>query len=132
MARPAKYKTPAELEQQILKYFDEVKKQDSVITLTGLVLYCEFCDKQSFYDYEKKEAFTCLIKRARTMVEKSYEERLKGNNVAGAIFALKNMGWHDRTEVTGADGKDLYPKPILPYVSSNNSNPQTIKTEEKN
>ena len=32
-------------------------------------------------------------------IEAAYEERLFGNNVAGAIFALKNHGWSDKQAV---------------------------------
>ena len=32
------------------------------------------------------------------MIEQYHEEGLSDNNVAGRIFALKNMGWKDKTE----------------------------------
>jgi hypothetical protein len=32
------------------------------------------------------------------MIEMYHEERLSENNVTGAIFALKNMGWRDKSE----------------------------------
>lgn len=33
------------------------------------------------------------------MIEMSYEEKLNTKGVAGAIFALKNMGWKDKAEM---------------------------------
>mgnify|MGYP003704955791 FL=1 len=33
------------------------------------------------------------------MIEHHYEQLIQGHNNAGAIFALKNMGWIDKTEV---------------------------------
>ena len=31
-------------------------------------------------------------------IENGYEKRLFENNPTGSIFALKNMGWKDKTE----------------------------------
>ena len=55
-------------------------------------------EAEEFYDYEKREGFSHSVKRARMLVEAEYERRLHGNNVGGAIFALKNHGWSDRQE----------------------------------
>ncbi len=75
-------------------------------TITGLALFLGFCSRQSLHDYEEKIEFSYIIKKARTKVENGYEKNLHGNNPAGSVFALKNMGWTDRTqtEVTGKDG----------------------------
>jgi len=94
--RPAKYETPQELETKIFEYFDwVVKENEGRATVTGLALFLGFEDKQSLYDYQKKEEFTCLIKKARSAVENFYEEKLISMSYGGAIFALKNMGWKD-------------------------------------
>ena len=37
-------------------------------------------------------------KRAILKIESVYAKKLAGQNVAGIIFALKNMGWKDKTE----------------------------------
>jgi hypothetical protein len=68
-------------------------------TITGLCFFIGFASRQSFYDLEKKDGFAYTIKRARLFIEQEYEEQLHFGNVAGAIFALKNMGWKDKTEV---------------------------------
>ena len=111
--RPAMFKTAKELESKIDQYFiDGVKSKEVVVgkgvnqkvinipvpTITGLVLYLGFCDRQSFYDYEKIAKFTCIIKKARTFIECEYEQQLQIGNTIGAIFALKNMGWKDKVE----------------------------------
>jgi len=75
-----------------------------VPTITGLVLYLGFESRQSFYDYEEKKEFSYTIKRARTLIEKEYEEMLQTGNTVGAIFALKNMGWKDKSEVEQSGG----------------------------
>ena len=78
--RPPKYNTPEKLQKKIDDYFKKVPKKEYVIngekasvigthTITGLVLYCGFCDRQSFYAYEKKAEFSYTIKRARSRME---------------------------------------------------------------
>jgi hypothetical protein len=111
--RPPKYNTAKELQAAIEDYFANGVTERTIIvgpsinrrtetipvpTITGLVLHCGFADRASFYDYEKKPKFTHTIKRARTFIEKEYEEQLNTGNVAGAIFALKNFGWTDKQE----------------------------------
>lgn len=94
------YSDPDELEAKIVEFFEKCKEKDEPVTITGLVLHCGFCDRASFYDYEKKPEFTHTIKKARTTIEKVYENALQGNgNTAGAIFALKNFGWTDTQKV---------------------------------
>jgi hypothetical protein len=107
VGKPPKYNSPEELEIAINKYLNDVIA--GTRTITGLALYLGFESRQSFYDYEKREGYSYIIKRARLFVESSYEEKLSGNSPTGAIFALKNMGWKDKTETgfTDAEGKDV-------------------------
>jgi hypothetical protein len=69
------------------------------ITITGLALALGFESRQSFYDNEKRDGFSYIIKKCRMIVENAYELALSGGYPTGAIFALKNMGWKDKTEV---------------------------------
>ena len=120
--RPPKFDNPEMLERLIDEYFEKggtsrtfivgsgANKRDvtiNIVTITGLCLYCGFESRQSFYDYEEKPGFTYIIKRARIKIERMYEENLQYGNTIGSIFALKNMGWHDRTELTGRDGREI-------------------------
>ena len=102
--RPRKYNTAEELEAACKEYFDNNK----VLTITGLALALGFCDRQSLYDYEENEVFSCIVKAARLRVENGYEQRLlsEQGSPTGAIFALKNMGWKDKheTELSGDVG----------------------------
>lgn len=98
--RPRIYNDPDELDQECTKYFSQLKGEVTVKpTVTGLALFLGFASKQSLYDYEKNELFSYPIKKALLQVENSYETSLYSNAVAGPIFALKNMGWKDRSEV---------------------------------
>jgi len=102
--RPPIYSDPNVLEKKIAEYFNQ---QDEKYTITGLCLFCGFESRQSFYEYENKEEFTYIIKRARMLIENMYEQRLQTNAPTGAIFALKNMGWEDRNILAGESGSPL-------------------------
>ena len=69
------------------------------LTIPGLALFLGFVDKQSLYDYQNKDEFSCSVKRARTLVEESMVKRSMANNAAGPIFVLKNMGYTDKQTV---------------------------------
>lgn len=112
--RPPFYNSAEELQEAIHDYFTNGVKIRTVIvgkapnqqaievpvpTISGLVYHLGFESRQSFYDYEEKQEFTYTVKRARLFIEKEYEEQLQIGNTVGAIFALKNMGWKDKSEV---------------------------------
>jgi len=133
--RPAIFETVEELQAKIDEYFiwlrgdfQEVEKRDEDDdpytdrvysrypedpTITGLALFLGFESRQSIYDYEKNGEFSYTIKRARLYVENSYEKDLRSKHSTGAIFALKNFGWADKTEIDhtskgqSLNGKDL-------------------------
>lgn len=96
--RPPKYKSAKLLHYVITRYFRRGKYDpDFRPTICGLVLYCGFCDRNSFYDLEKQEEFSGTVKKARLAIQAVYERNLHRNNAAGSIFALKNFGWRDDT-----------------------------------
>lgn len=96
---PPIYETPEEMEAVINQYFLETDIEDW--TITGLALALGFESRQSFYDNEKRPEFSYILKNARLKVEMSYEQSLRKckTGPGGSIFALKNMGWKDKTEV---------------------------------
>lgn len=125
IGRPPAYKNVGELQSKIQEFFDDpptkihtTKEGDTIevpfLSITGLALFLGFESRQSFYDYEKKKAFTYTIKRARTLIENEYEFMLQKGNTAGAIFALKNFGWDDKrvieNNITGSvkNFNDMY------------------------
>ena len=116
VGHPPIYSNPEDLSNKIEEYFiSGVAKKKIFIgsgdkkvcievpipTISGLVLYCGYCSRQSFYDLESDPKFSYTIKRARLRIEQDYEQDLKSGLGAGAIFALKNFGWKDVTEHTG-------------------------------
>lgn len=99
--RPPRFKTNEELEAMVESYFlncPDLLDDKPCPTVTGLALYLGFCDRHSFYDYEKREEFSHTIKRARGLMERKYEQRLTTTSPTGSIFALKNFGWKDTQE----------------------------------
>ena len=100
------YETPEEMSEKAIEYFEYCAKTGEKRKVTGLVLFLGFKDKKSLRDYKEKPEFSPLIKKMLTLVEKHYEDRLDENNPAGAIFALKNMGWGDTVGIdhTSTDG----------------------------
>lgn len=103
--KPKKYITPTIMQLKIDEYFDSgcntKKVKDEIIkvpTISGLVEYLGFKSISSFYDYEKNDLYSDVIKLARLKISSYYEEKLIGNNVAGPIFALKNLGWSDKSQ----------------------------------
>lgn len=94
--RPRIWDDPDELEKACDGYFNDENLKP---TVTGLALHLGFDSKQSLYDYRDRPEFSYPIKKALTLIEKYHEEGLSENNVAGRIFALKNMGWKDKAEI---------------------------------
>jgi hypothetical protein len=117
--RPRKYQKVAALQKKIDEYFKAgVAKKKIVVgpatnrtieeievpTITGLVLFCGFCNRASFYDLENDPRFSDTIKKARSRIEQVYEEQLHTGSPTGAIFALKNFDWKDSKELSGPGG----------------------------
>ena len=129
--RPLKFETPEDLKNVIEKYFKETPQSE--YSVTGLAM--SVGSKQLIQDYEKREGYKEIVQYAKLVIENSYELDLRKKGGAHNIFALKNFGWSDRQEITGADGKDL-PTPIIPInVHTNNSNEEdhsAVKEDSSN
>jgi hypothetical protein len=130
VGRPALFNNPEELQSKVDEYLNHKDHewivtetavyQKEPITITGLAYYLGFESRQSFYDYEKHDEYSYIIKKARLKVESEYEAKLSRNNPTGSIFALKNMGWKDKTEqeITGVmpviwKEEKTYREPVL-------------------
>lgn len=102
VGRPRLIESPEKFDNLVDAYLELCRTADpkEPITLNGLVLALGLTHKDSFYEYEKYDGFSDSVKRARTFIELEYEKKLvNGQNAAGPIFALKNFGWKDKTEV---------------------------------
>ena len=103
------------LQKKIDAYFEEVagkayKDNNGIVhqeplTITGLALALG-TTRKTLIDYENKGEYSDTVKLAKTRVEHYAEKRLFGTSPTGAIFALKNYDWKDKSEseVYGKDG----------------------------
>ncbi len=89
------FETPEELDRLVEDYINNA----DILTITGLALALGFCNRSSIYDYEKMPEYSHTMKRAKMIVENSYELQLRAQYSSGGIFALKNMGWTDKSEI---------------------------------
>ena len=129
------YSSPEDLNNKVNEYFesvvpitDEKGNKEYRYTTTGLALFLGFSSRQSLYDYrdkevDKKQVFSYIIKRALLVIENKYEEALSISSPTGAIFALKNMGWKDKSEVES--NVDLTMKPVEFLVINGNRDTST-------
>ncbi len=62
----------------------------------GLAMHLGYESRQSMYDAVMRLHFP--INRARSLCASYYANNLFGKSAVGAIFALKNFGWTDKTE----------------------------------
>jgi hypothetical protein len=128
--RPPKFATPELLQSAIDEYFEscwvdkvtettdsdgkcvmsEVRYQQRPYTIAGLAYHLEMTT-QALRNYEAKDEFLGIIKRAKQKVEMNIEEQLiAGKSAAGPIFWLKNhAGYADtqKMELSGTDGKPI-------------------------
>lgn len=109
---PPKFHSPQQLADKITEYFQLFIHEEGteptklVPTITGLALFLGFESRQSLYDYkngsragEDSALYSYIVKKAMLKIEELYEQKLSGTTPTGAIFALKNMNWTDKTEV---------------------------------
>lgn len=108
--RPGLFSSAKELQSRVDEYFNGGANKKKIgigltvieipaYTICGLAYFLGFASRQSLLDYEKKEEFSDIIKKSRLRIEMNYEEMLQDKSPTGAIFALKNMGWSDKTEI---------------------------------
>lgn len=96
--RPPAFSSPKQLEGLIKNYFEQCDVRQRPPTIAGLAYTLEV-DRQTIYNYEKKDEYFGIIKRARDRILMNVEEELilKGNS--GTIFLAKNYGYTDKQEL---------------------------------
>lgn len=112
------FKSGQKLDNLISQYFEIIspvteteeiksaKKADRDFpTISGLALHLGFSSTQEMEAYELKGKYAEKIKRARLRVIADYEKKLHVTSSTGAIFALKSMGWNERSESKPIDDK---------------------------
>jgi hypothetical protein len=105
--RPRIIESPEAMMEMIDSFCQQCQDEKKPLTLTGLIRHMGLSSRQSLDEYAKYEGFSDPVKRAKLAVEEAYEERLHTQSPTGAIFALKNMGWTDRQEISTPDLKPV-------------------------
>jgi hypothetical protein len=95
VGRPLKFKSLKDLEDKIADYLENTPKTEW--TITGLAIALDTF-RSVLCDYEEKDEYSNTIKKAKQMIENSYELDLKKHGRTGTIFALKNFNWKDKIE----------------------------------
>lgn len=90
-----KYTSVKEIEPLISDYFTKTDISEWTITWLALALDTS---RKTLCEYEWNDEFSNTIKKAKEMVENSYEIDLKKKGNTWTIFALKNFGWIDKIE----------------------------------
>lgn len=107
--RPRKFKNVDDLQALIDAYFADCDENKIPYTITGLALSMGtwrivLLDYEAGKYDEPGQKFSNTIKLAKAKVENYAEQKLFGGcAAAGPIFALKNFGWKDTTQVDIAD-----------------------------
>ena len=107
--RPPKFATPEDMQEGIDAYFAERDDKEKPYTIAGLAYHLDMTT-QGLREYQTKDEFSCIIKKAKQKVELSVESLLLEGKGAGAIFWLKNhAGYSDtqKMELSGSDGKPI-------------------------
>lgn len=119
--RPAKYKTPQEMQADIDAYFASCN-EDNPPLISGLAYHLDMTT-ECLRNYQEKDEFIATVKRAKQRVEIALEKRLNAAAPVGAIFSLKNnFGWKDKSEqeLTGADGGAIKTEWTVRVVNAGN------------
>ncbi len=104
--RPPIWTNAAAVQDIINQYFNHEKRP----SMSGLARALGI-SRSSLYNYAEKDEFLDTIKNARQRIEEIYEDMLLyTSSPTGVIFALKNLGWKDRTDLTTDDKP--FPTPI--------------------
>jgi len=95
------YKTAEELRQAVNLYFDECDDNQSPYTISGLCLHIGFT-RDAFFRHTYDTELGDVVNQARLLIEQQHELRLlTTKKPTGTIFALKNLGWSDRSYQDG-------------------------------
>ena len=92
------FRTEHKLQDEIDRYFDECDASNKPYSMARLAYHLGV-SRQTLYNYETKEKYGELIKRARDRIIACLEEKLLEHGTAGQIFLAKNYGYSDRQEI---------------------------------
>lgn len=104
--KPRKFKNKKELKEAIERYKEYLETSDRPPTIAGLAYYTGI-DRQTIYNYQKRDEYFDTIKQFRDWVIMTYEEEAITRGNGGIVFLLKNYGYTDRQEISHDGGLDI-------------------------
>lgn len=113
--RPPLYDDPLLMEAKIDQYFEQIAASEKPPTIAGLCLFLGFDDRGALAEYEKREAFSRTVKKARLQIESDRSERLikAGTPTAGIIFDLvNNHRWKNPQHMKHSQDEDGEPQKV--------------------
>ena len=119
-----KYVDHEQFDEAVDQYIADCKVDEKKPTITGLVLALGFSSRGSLMRYEQNPEFRDSVRRARLLIENSYEEdlRQRGMSPVGSIFALKNLGdWKDKRDVE-LSGEDDFMEALFTKLAERKEN----------
>lgn len=116
-------KSPPEMREQ--KVWD---REPQPPTLSGLAFHLGFDSLQAFENYEQNGRYASVLKRARLKIESEYEKQLHQQPSTGAIFALKSLGWLEKSNTKQSDMPEHNLSIKIEIVESG---PQLAKSEQE-
>lgn len=91
------YETAKDLRRAVNAYFDEADEVTAPYTIAGLCLHIGYT-RDMFLRNSHSTELGEILSQARLLIEQQLETRLAtSGKPTGAIFALKNLGWSDRS-----------------------------------
>ena len=126
--------TTLKIREAVLKGIEYKRIQEDLQISAGTWDYWVWQDYQGFranlLTWKKEK----MIRKAEKVVDNSMDSENEKIALDAAQFTLETLGKMDyskRTELTGKDGKDLIPKPIMDLsdVQQDNSNTENIIIE---
>jgi len=117
IGRKRDYETVDALRDEIILYFREQEHlKKPKYTVSGLASWLGFSRQGFDEQIERGKEFSDIIKEAKSIIESCYENNLYIAGCAGAIFALKNMGWKDSTETNHLNNGKGFEPPVIKFV----------------
>lgn len=123
--RPRAIPSPEEFDRRVALYLEQLmtsnEKDGTKLypTLTGLIIALGLSSRNSLDEYLNYEGFGDCVRRAKLLIEATYEQRLHSSGCTGAIFALKNFGWKDEQGVHHSGNIGL--KEVLDDIDGNSA-----------
>jgi len=96
-------------------------------TFAGFAFFLGFSSLEEFDEYIENGIFAETLKRGRLRIEASYEKKLHTQATTGTIFALKSMGWKERSE----NKQTGIPPPGAVKIEIIESGPPPAETEKE-